>query len=276
MFNTVTSNTPAQANAALNNVATDTAANNVVLNNISSIGYSEQVFTILDTVANERAQWENNVYRASNNALYAILQKCYALDWQLSNAKVGVKAMREGINSYASKLGYKFKDSTPMLNRIVQCVFGNVHKTRISTYSYVLRAAKKQNKSIEEIPSFIENAGGVQEIRAKKSGTAKTPQEKLAIATDKAFSEVLAVVSNPELSKLADSNYAETECVLLATQQADGTFAINAVVRAKSAVNAALNAFYGENTAKIKADTADAAAANDANYRQDLIAKIIG
>ena len=179
MFNTVTQNTPAQVNAALNTVATITAANNVVSNNKPLASASEQVFQILESVANERVQWEDNAYRASNQALYAILQKCYALDWEITNTKSGVKAMREGINTFASKLGFKFKDSTPVINRIVQCVFGNVHKTRISTYSLALREAKKANESISNIPSFIENAGGIQEIRTSKSVTFKSTKQKV-------------------------------------------------------------------------------------------------
>ncbi len=276
MFNTVIPNTPAQVNAAVNTVATVTAVNNVVLNNKSTASVSDQVFQILESVANERVQWEDNAYRASNQALYAILQKCYALDWEISNTKTGVKAMREGINAYASKLGFKFKDSTPVINRIVQCVFGNVHKTRISTYSLVLREAKKANVGISDIPSFIENAGGIQEIRTSKSPSFKTTKQKVEIASANVFTEVLAVVNSPELVKLADSNYAETECVLLATQQADGTFVINAVVRGKAALNAALTTYYSEASATLKDEAAKAEAANDSEYRQDLISKILG
>lgn len=276
MNDTVIQNASAQVNAAVNTVATVTAANNVVSNNKTSVGAAGQVFQILESVANERVQWEDNAYRASNQALYAILQKCYALDWEISNTTVGAKAMREGINKFASKLGFKFKDSTPVINRIVQCVFGNVHKTRISTYSLALREAKKANVSISNIPSFIENAGGVQEMRASKSASFKTVKQKVDIASANVFTEVLGVANSPELIKLADSKYAETECVLLATQQADGTFVINAVVRGKAAINAALTTYYSESSAELKDQAAKAEAANDSEYRQDLISKILG
>ena len=86
---------------------------------------------------------------------------------------------------------------------------------------------------------------------------------------------MLGVANSAELTKLADSKYAETECVLLATQQADGTFVINAVVRGKAALNAALTTYYSEASAVLKDQEEKAEAANDSVYRQDLISKIL-
>lgn len=271
MSHTLNQNAPAQVAAA-----PAVSANNVVLNNNASLSYNEQVFNVLTTLSNDRVQWEESAYRASNTALYAILQKCYSLDWQLSNAGEGVKAMREGINNYAATKNIKFKSTTPVINRIVHCVFGNVHKTRISTYSLALREAKKRNVPIQEIPSFIEQAGGIQEIRTSKSATYKSQKQKAEIAGATAFQEQLGVASSPELSQLADSDYAEAECVLLATQQVDGTFAIHAVVRGKAALTAALTTYYGETAASTKDQAAKAEAANDSEYRNDIIAAVLG
>jgi hypothetical protein len=53
-------------------------------------------------------------------------------------------------------------------------------------------------------------------------------------------------VAKEELALLADADFVGGECVLLAEQQADGSFHIKALTRTSTAVNAALAALYGE------------------------------
>lgn len=247
---------------------------NVVLNN-NKPSLKTQTMEVLSAISAERENWEANAYRTSNLELYNILQQCYALDWEMNHTLYIAKDVREGIKEYASKMGFSFKDGTPMMNRIVRCVFGNVVRSRISTYATVLKEAKKQNIAIADIPSFIENAGGVQEIRLSKSKNFVSSKQKIERISQTAFDDVLAVAKSPALTKLATSEHVDEQCLLLATQQADGTFAINALVRGTGVVNAALVALYGQTSATFKDVVKKQEAANDSDIRIDLVKKIV-
>lgn len=229
---TVNTNTPAN-NSATNN----TTSNNVVSNDKSPISYN--VFISLSTLTEQRKQWEEGAYRKSNDELYALLQKCYELDLLISTTKEGVKAMRDDITKYADKLGYRFKQSTPTITKIVRCVFGEVHRSRVSTYSLVLREAKSKNIAVKNIPSFISNKGGVQEIRLSKSPTYQKPAEKVATAKATVFNTVISSIKSDDLP-LLNYDHVEEPCVLLAQQEADGSFTVFSVVRSKAAIDAAM------------------------------------
>jgi len=256
-----------------------TVTKNVVSNNKTRIAPAasagQQVTDTLTYIASQREQWEAGAYRKSNEELYAILQNCYAVDYAISTAESGAADMRKAITDYAARLGFSFKEGTPVINRIVRCVFGNVLRSRISTYALVLREAKKQNISIDSIPAFIEQAGGVQEIRLSKSATYTSPKQKAEAVRHTAFSESLAVAKSGALSKLADSTLANTQCVLLATQLPDGTFAINAIVRSEGVIKAALVSLYSQKKGVLKNFNEKHQAANDSHIRNSILKKIV-
>jgi len=237
--------------------------------------HCKDVYDTLAAITKKRLEWEVGSYQKSNDELYAILQNCYAVDWAIAHAEEGANEMRKGITEYASMLGFSFKEGTPTMNKIVRCVFGNVKRSRISTYALVLREAKRQGMTIDAIPRFILDGGGVQEIRLSKSATYKSPKQKAEAAQTTAFANSIAVAESSELSKRADSNHANTRCVLLATQRADGKFAIHSVVRSESVLTAALVSHYSA-TKAVLADTAKKSeAANDSVVRNDILSKII-
>jgi len=134
-----------------------------------------------------------------------------------------------------------------LLARVVKAVFGNVDRRRISTYSLVLRRAKAEGIAPANLSAWIEELGGIQEIKLAKSATYVAPADKVKSAKQSlAMLPNLAVISNTELSKLADGDFMGDECVFIAEQQADGSFAIKAFTRSAGAVNAALTSFYGQ------------------------------
>jgi hypothetical protein len=257
---------------------TSIAATNVVSNNKSAAATPSAHQQMLDTlayIASQREQWEAGVYRKSNEELYSILQNCYAVDYAIITAESGAADMRKAITDYAARLGFSFKEGTPVMNRIVRCVFGNVQRSRISTYALVLREAKKRGVNIDDIPQFIEQAGGVQEIRLSKSSTYTSPKRKAEIARTTAFTASLAIAKSSSLSKLADSKLANTACVLLATQLPDGTFAIHAVVRSEGAIKAVLIAQYTQSKGMLKDTANKQEAANDSQIRSTILRNIV-
>lgn len=253
---------------------TNTAVNNtVVQNDTSVVDYKQQTLATLHKMVSEREDWENTAYRKSNEMLYAILQKCYTAHHAMLGNNKEAQDRRSGLNQFIAEQGYRFTDATPLVTKVVKCVFG-VDRRRVSAYSIVLREAIKQNILLQDLPNWIEKNGGVEQIRLSKSQGSVTAKQKAEICKNALVNaDVLAVVKSDALSKAADGNFEGEDCVLLAMQQADGTYAVRAVVHSKGAVNAALAAYYTTNKTVVTNDTKKAEAANDAKVRDAAIAK---
>jgi hypothetical protein len=191
----------------------------------------------------KRQKWETTVYRTSNQQLYAVLADCLAYAAPLPTAEA--KQRTNELAAFLQERGYKVNKDSPLVTRVVKAVFGNVDRRRISTYSLVLRAAQKEGVSVANLADWIEQRGGVQEIRVSRSATYVSPKQKAEQAKSTLSSLPTLAVAKDKLAELADADFVGDECVLLAEQQADGSFHIKALVRSGGAVNAALAAVYG-------------------------------
>lgn len=267
----------------MSNAQSAVQAVNVVLNNKLGIDATSTIITAtsIRNLISQRKEWENTAYKKSNDMLYAILQHCYAMEHGMRKVQFDeahnkqAKKNRDALAVVAEELGYNFKSTTATMNRIVQCVFGNVARSRVSTYSKVLRSAKQHEISVMNLVEFIEQGNGVEQIRLKASKNYKTATQKAEIALPNATAQTIAVAKSDKLGQLIDAETIDEQCVLIATQLADGSFAINAVVHSKSALTAALVAFYGQQAEELKQITAKQQAANDSDIRADIAKNIV-
>jgi hypothetical protein len=228
---------------------TKAVAQTVVQNdNVANASITTQVAaTGLVELEGKRKQWETTVYRTSNQQLYALLAECYAYGGELAMDQA--KERSKVLADFCQSRGYVIKKESPLMTRIVKAVFGNVDRRRISTYSTVLRSAKAANVLPTNLAQWIEDNGGVQEIKLAHSDTYVSPKAKAEKAQSTlATVSSLAVVSSSALTKLADGDFMGEECVLVAQQQPDGSFAIKALTRSATALSAALLAIYGQQT----------------------------
>ena len=129
---------------------------------------------------NSRKQWENTAYRTSNQQLYAVLADCLAYGGELETAQAQERTAV--LADFFAARGYAVKKDSPLLSRIVKAVFGNVDRRRISTYSLVLRGAKAANVLPNKLADWIEERGGIQEIKLSRSATFVSPSVKAATA----------------------------------------------------------------------------------------------
>jgi hypothetical protein len=220
-------------------VPNDTVANANITTQVAA--------TALVELEGKRKQWETTVYRTSNQQLYALLAECYAYGGELAMDQA--KERSKVLADFCQSRGYVIKKESPLMTRIVKAVFGNVDRRRISTYSTVLRSAKAANVLPTNLAQWIEDNGGVQEIKLAHSDTYVSPKAKAEKAQSTlATVSSLAVVSSSALTKLADGDFMGEECVLVAQQQPDGSFAIKALTRSATALSAALLAIYGQQT----------------------------
>lgn len=225
----------------------------------------KDIRTAIDTLVTERLLWQDNAYRTSNDQLYGLLQKCYALYKELSDSSSEAAAHRSALRDYINLQGYKFASSTHTIVKIVKCVFG-ADRRRVSAYGIVLRAALAKNVSVLDIPQFIRDAGGVEELRLAKAPNAKTTAQKAAIASQTVVVNNLGVVASPMLSGyFTDAAKAGANVILVGAWQSDGSVVVRAVVEGETALNTALASHYG----KIKAIAESQAAEQKAQCTEE-------
>ena len=206
----------------------------------------------LAVLENARLNWEGNELAASNKRLYSILQEVYG--YYLTLKKHADKDVRkkcsEELEQFISQRGYTFMPTTHEMTRVVKCVFG-VDRRRVSAYSIALREALRQEVSVEDLITFIEENGGVEQIRL--GGTKPLSVTKRAEkAKSEVFSADLGMLKFDPKLFAADADWADKQVVIVATYLPTGEFQANAVIRHDSAVNAALAAFYSQQQAKLR------------------------
>ena len=196
----------------------------------------------IDELVAQRISWENNELTNANEALYGLLQHCYSLNNAMSGADSTAKSLRKGLANYIQDKKYTFTESTPLITKVVKCVFG-VDRRRVNAYSTALRVAIAEKKSVIELPKFFRDQGGIEEVRRKASGTkVKTLDEKVKLGRTVLENEALATVHSDKLNASFSTTNLEEGVVLLATREDDGSFAIRQMVQTNAAVKSALAA----------------------------------
>ncbi len=255
-------------NTLINIEETDTT-NNVVLNDTPVTAGDKSCVAIAATkfltrMETKRITWEQGVYRTSNLDLYSVLADCLLFSGELTVAES--KQRSAALEAFFKERGYRYKKDSHIIARVVRAVFGNIDRRRISTYVLVLRQAQRSKVEATQLAQWIESGGGIQEIKLSRSATFVSPTAKAAIAkSDFVNLPVLAIAKSEQLTQLADAGFLGEECVFIAEQLADGSFAIRALVRKEGAVNAAFAALYSDiKSQQISAKT-EVDAANDAD-----------
>ena len=215
----------------------------------TSVGYlltrsnpERAVGEAIDQLISERQHWENHELANSNETLYALLQHCYSLNNAMSGSDFTAKALRKGLANYIQQKGYQFKESSPLITKIVKCVFG-VNRRRVNAYSSALRVAIAERVAVMNLPKFFKDKGGIEEVRRQATtGKARTMKDKVELGRAVLESNVLAKIQSDTLNKNFSNDSLEEGVVLLATREDDGSFAIRRVVQSNAAVKSALAA----------------------------------
>ncbi|MCE8525791.1 hypothetical protein KBY23_11005 [Ruegeria pomeroyi] len=117
-----------------------------------------------------RIVWQDDVYKRSNEALYEILEGCHAL---LEQLRKNVD-LRKKLNDALKKSGFTVRSNTSIELKVVRAVFG-VENNRTHAYVRVLQVAKAELPDDWTLTEWIEERGGVEEVR-------RTPKEGPTIA----------------------------------------------------------------------------------------------
>lgn len=219
---------------------------------------------LLAKMETERITWEQGAFRTSNQALYAVLAQCLAFCGELPITEA--KQRSAALEKFFKERGYKYKKESPLVTRAAKAVFGNIDRRRVSTYSLVLRQAQKEQIATANFAQWIEDKGGIQEVRLGHSATFMSPKEKAEIAKQSVEGRsFLGFAKSELLSVTADADFMGEKCVLLAEQQADGSYGIRAVLRNEGLVTAAYVALYAKQQEILTKAKVEVDAANDAD-----------
>jgi hypothetical protein len=274
MSQIATENVTVETNVVVQNDRSAIAVNAADKVHVAPIAVTPSVAEVRSRVAAliaERKEWEVGAYVASNTQLYAILAKCYQLYFDVRGTDAESRAARKALNEEIQNRGYRFNEGTHTLNKITKCVFDGVDRRRVSAYALVLRAAIDDATNPSDIPAFITNGGGVEQIRRRKSLNAVSPKQKAELGKLSVAAKQIAVINSPTLAAVAPDASAGDNLVAIVTMQADGSFVVRQLITNKSVVNAALACAYSVAKSVVKNDKQSQQAANDAKAIEELI-----
>lgn len=211
---------------------------------------------VLNHLSTLEARWravESGVFRRASHAVHWLLADCLALA-ELGDELDPNKVRDSALDAFLDERKLSKKNGEPIFSKAITAVFGEVHRSRVSTYRTVLKAASAAGISAAALPNWIEQRGGVQEIRLASGGTGGTDSSEMTSLTleyllDKG--SVFALQSDA-LSKQLTIESNGKEVVLVATKHRDGTLMVHAAIEDAGCVKKALDVFQRKNQEAIK------------------------
>ena len=197
----------------------------------------------LQTMESATRNWEANELAASNKRLYSILMDAYTyyMTMKTDSSKDTRALYADDLAKFIAERKYVFAPTSHDMTRVVKCVFG-ADRRRVSAYSIALREALRQDVVAKDLAAFIEQNGGVEQIRV---GGTKPLSAKLRAGKVKqeVLSAELGLIKFDARLVGADADWADKQVVIVATYLPTGD----------SAVNAALAAYYSNQQAAVRA-----------------------
>ena len=157
---------------------------------------------LLDSMFQEREQWEQTSFKQANEKKYEMLGKCLSLfiDRYVNAKDTDRIALRQHLQRKLLAMNISVQKTTNVLTMIVRFVF-NSDRNRANTYVKVLKAAWEAKKSPADLPDWIAENGGVEEIKRENVVKPEAILKKQKIANAKTAIEA-EVVKN-EVTPLA-------------------------------------------------------------------------
>ena len=259
--------------------------------NAANTAFSNNVVTELNGLLEKRKTWEATDYKKANQGLYSLLASCLdVFSSKFVNADDSdKKTLRGELAARLTADGIRVQRNTTTLTMFVRFVFGSDRK-RAHGYTYVLKAAISYDVSAANLPSWIVEQGGIEEVRRQMIVSEEAKQRKADLAN--AQTQVKAGIEQAVVMPLAQvrlSGVTGEHALLLAKPSPDGIVSIVGVIsdineafynscllkmaRVKAADNAQTLALSKESTDLLAGSTPSATiAANDPPINKVAIA----
>ncbi len=219
--------------------AVDQSSTTGLADRVSLYGRKEISEVIANLIA-ERKHWETNEFASSNKRKYQILQSCYVLYKDMVGITAEKLALKRAFNKHCEELGLEFKDSTHLMVRVVTAVFGNQDRRRVSSYAKALRIAAEKNIGSMDIPKFLSDAGGVEEVRREGKTVRVNIKEKAKVGLTLMQGKTLAQAQSDALNAEFDEAAYDGAALLMSTREVDGSFHIKYVLQNGVLITSAL------------------------------------
>jgi hypothetical protein len=200
-----------------------------------NIAFANKAIEKLDFLAKKRQVWESTDYKKANEGVYGLLAEELDL---YQNKFVNAsdddrKTLRQELTARLTADGIRVQNNTTILTMMVRYVFSSDRK-RAHGYTYVLKAAISYDIEAKDLPQFIKDAGGIEEIKRKMVVSEKALANKAE--REKALLEVKADVEKNANYPLANvsidlASNKETYAVLVTRANAQGTSDVVAILK---------------------------------------------
>lgn len=165
-----------------------------------NLKFSASIVSQLDGLIKRRIQWEATDYKKSNDSLYLLLGDTSGIYKTrfVDASKSDQKTLRMELVTRLKADGIKVQTNTTTLTMLTRFVFGSDRK-RAHGYATVLLAAAQEKIDPKNLPNWIKEQGGVEEIKRNmiKSEEALKRQEERKNATLKVKGNAEKAVLKP-------------------------------------------------------------------------------
>lgn len=188
--------------------------------------FADGIVQQLDALSKARENWETTDYKKANEGLYQLLSQCLdVFNSQYVKAdKASQNALRKELTTKLTAAGIRVMSTSSTLTMFVRCVF-NADRNRAHGYANVLLAAIEAGIDANDLPDFIIEAGGIEEIKRRqvKSPTALAKQEKLNAVTAEVKLEIEMTSAMTPLATVAIEELTGTYALMLVKPKLNGT-----------------------------------------------------
>ena len=194
----------------------------------ANVAYANVLISQLDGLVSKRKQWETTDYKKANEGLYNLLASCLEVFKSkfVDADDSDKKTLRSDLTTRLTAEGVRVQRNTTTLTMFVRFVFGSDRK-RAHGYTYVLKAAISYDVTAANLPSWIVEQGGIEEVRKRMIVSEEAQQRKADLATAQAQvkASIEQAVVTP-LAKLPMSGISGEYALLLAKPEPDGMLSI--------------------------------------------------
>lgn len=184
-----------------------------------------------------------NAERKANDVLTDLLVKCLHLYELMSGASAEAETLRCDFAAYIKNSKLRFNGETHTVQKIAGVVFNinddKYNRRHASHYGRVLRNAHDAGIVSSGLKAYIVQNGGVTKLATSNSSSPASTADRAEAAWTALKSSTLANVSGTSFAKAIDAANVGQRVLLLATQRANATFDVHAVVQSTSLVDSA-------------------------------------
>lgn len=237
---------------------------------------AQAVLNRLHDIETDRINWENGIYKKSNEVLFGLLNSCLVLFQEIKLMEKGKRKAIKVIDESLVTRGMKVQKNTSLVTKIVRCVFGDCGK-RAFAYARVILAADANKAENQSLEAYITAAGGIEEIRkaAKPGAESKPDRETLINRAEERLETAPALISGIKLiDELQPNSDTGQELVaVLMRKEPDGTASIVYGCTSATIIGSLLAASERDATAKAAVTNDETAPGNAADERANVVAQ---